>query len=66
MFDGVNDQAEEAAFVHGVNLVNDDRSVLIRSRLIAVVNNNVPRTNSFKASRKCKTTVIKLSDFLCN
>lgn len=52
LFDGTRDAAVEAAFLHGVNMVNDDRSVLIRSRVNAVVDNNVPYKNSFMASKK--------------
>lgn len=54
LFDGEQDAALNAAFLHAINMVNDDRSVLIRSRLTGVVDDTVKHTNSFMASKKCK------------
>jgi ionotropic glutamate receptor len=50
MFDGEQDMPVEAAFRHAVNMVNDDRSTLIRSTLNGVINQVSP-SDSFKASK---------------
>ena len=56
LFDGQEDSPVEAAFKHAVNMVNDDRSVLIRSRLNGVIS-QVPQADSFKASKERKCTI---------
>ncbi|XP_059083828.1 glutamate receptor ionotropic, kainate 2-like isoform X2 [Tigriopus californicus] len=51
LFDGTEVTPLEAAFIHGINMVNDDRSILIRSRLTSAID-KVPQSDSFKASKK--------------
>ena len=45
------EDAQEAAFQHAVDLVNADRSLLVRTRLIAHIE-KIPSGDSFKASKK--------------
>ena len=51
LFDGEVDSPLEASFKHTINMVNDDRSVLIRSRLNGVIS-STPQADSFKISKK--------------
>ena len=54
LFDSENDQpAIEAAFNHACNMVNDDRSTLIRSTLSCSAHQITP-ADSFKASKISK------------
>ena len=45
------DDALEAAFRQAVDMVNADRTILVRTRLIGVVE-KIPKGDSFKASKK--------------
>ena len=58
LFDKTRDAAVETAFSHSVNMINDDRSVLIRSRVTPIVDDNAPYTDSFQASRKREREII--------
>ena len=53
LFDSENDQPIEAAFNHACNMVNDDRSTLIRSTLSCSTHQITP-SDSFKASKISK------------
>ncbi len=56
LLDDKTDSVIKAAFTHGVNMVNDDRSILARSRLIPDVENKAPSKDSFGTSKKRKST----------
>jgi ionotropic glutamate receptor len=49
------DDAMEAAFRHGIDMINADRSVLVRTRLIAHIEKIAPG-DSFTASKQGKVT----------
>ena len=50
IFDEGHD-SQETAFHHAVDMINLDRSLLVRTRLIAHIE-RIPRGDSFKATKK--------------
>ena len=54
IFDEGHD-SQEAAFQHAVDLINADRSLLVRTRLIAHIE-RIPRGDSFKATKRGNTS----------
>ena len=52
LFDGEDVTPLEAAFQHGINMVNDDRAVLMRSRVFGTIDKIPQARDSFKASKK--------------
>ena len=50
IFDEGHD-SQETAFIHAVDRINLDRSLLVRTRLIAHIE-RIPRGDSFKATKK--------------
>jgi len=61
LFHSPEDRVAQYAFEYSTEAVNDDRSTLIRSRLVNAIDNQVVPKDSFKASQKSNLHIFRNS-----